>query len=374
VERGALVLATTHYAELKEWASGTDGVENAAVGFDPELLAPTYVLALGRPGPSHALEIAERLGLDHDVVAAARGSLSPQRRRVEDLLSEAARAERDARRAREEAARLRADAEATKGDAQRREVELREALEAVRAGAAAERRRVREEAEEQLAGYRSDLDALRGEIRSARRAERERELGRRRAAPDTAADGSARERDRRLNMADERLRGAAGRLERTLRTPERPQAPLAVGDVVRSPALGVRGTIAEISGGQAEVHGGGLRVRVALERLERDAHARSAAPRDSVVVNASPAAPVEREIDVRGKRADEVREQVRAYVDAAHLARQGDVTIIHGRATGALRAAVRDELDRHPLVERHEPASADGATHVLLAASQPPVG
>ncbi len=64
VDRGALVLVTTHYAELKEWASERPEAENAAVGFDPDALAPTYLLAIGRPGASHALQIAERLGLD----------------------------------------------------------------------------------------------------------------------------------------------------------------------------------------------------------------------------------------------------------------------------------------------------------------------
>ena len=75
VSQGTLVLATTHYSELKQWAGETEGVTNAAVGFDPETLAPTYRVTLGRPGASHALSIAERLGLDAGVVrAAARGA------------------------------------------------------------------------------------------------------------------------------------------------------------------------------------------------------------------------------------------------------------------------------------------------------------
>ena len=74
VERGALVMATTHYPELKEWASATEGVVNAAVGFDPETLAPTYRVTLGRPGASHALQIAERLGLGDGVPERARGA------------------------------------------------------------------------------------------------------------------------------------------------------------------------------------------------------------------------------------------------------------------------------------------------------------
>jgi DNA mismatch repair protein MutS2 len=366
VERGALVLTTTHYAELKEWASAAAGVENAAVGFDPETLAPTYVVMVGRPGASHALQIAERLGLDPDVVEAARRGVAPERRQVEELLAEAAAAERDATRARAAADALRGEAETSRLDAARRERELRDALDAVRAGAAAERQRAREEAETELRAYRRELEALRGEIRAAQRAERERT--RRRRAPGPATDQAARERDRRLNLASTRFREAAEALDETLERPAAPVAPLAVGDQVRAPSLGVRGTIAGLAGNQAEVHGGGLRVKVPVHLLERDATARRDRPdRDAVRVRASAPASVERELDVRGRRSDEVREAVRGYVDSAHLAGVPEVVIIHGRATGALRSAVRGELDRHPLVDRHESQSADGATRVLLA-------
>ena len=80
---------------------------------------------------------------------------------------------------------------------------------------------------------------------------------------------------------------------------------------------------------------------------------------------------VERELDVRGRRADEAREAVRAFVDAAHLAGADEVRVIHGRGTGAVRAAVRDELARHPLVEGQQADSADGATDVRIAPNAP---
>ena len=147
VERGALVLVTTHYAELKEWASAHPQAENAAVGFDPDALAPTYLLAIGRPGASHALQIAERLGLDPGVVRAARGTIAPERRAAERLLADAAGAERDAARARAEAERDRDLAEDARAAAERRVTELEAALEAVRAGQSAAREQARREAE-----------------------------------------------------------------------------------------------------------------------------------------------------------------------------------------------------------------------------------
>ncbi len=102
-EQARLTLVTTHYAELKEWASATNGVANAATGFDTETHAPLYRVALGRPGTSHALQIAERLGLDSSVVADARARIEPARLRTAELLAEAEVAERNAVEARDAA-------------------------------------------------------------------------------------------------------------------------------------------------------------------------------------------------------------------------------------------------------------------------------
>jgi DNA mismatch repair protein MutS2 len=75
------------------------------------------------------------------------------------------------------------------------------------------------------------------------------------------------------------------------------------------------------------------------------------------------------ELDLRGRTAQEAREAVRAFVDAASLAGRAEVRVVHGRGTGAVRRAVRDELARHPLVESQESESADGATLARLGGS-----
>ena len=89
----------------------------------------------------------------------------------------------------------------------------------------------------------------------------------------------------------------------------------------------------------------------------------------AVRVFASARGDVSDELDVRGRRAQEAREAVRAFVDDAALAGLAQVRVIHGRGTGAVRTAVRDELDRHPLVERRETESADGATVAYLGST-----
>ena len=110
VEQGALVVATTHHPGMKAWASAAEGAANAAVGVDMRSLRPLYTLGFGEPGASHALGIAERLGLDPAVVEAARAAGPPERRALEALLDDAAAAraaaeeERDAAVAAREAA------------------------------------------------------------------------------------------------------------------------------------------------------------------------------------------------------------------------------------------------------------------------------
>ncbi len=366
-QRAALTVTTTHYAEVKQWASATPGALNGAVGFDAETLAPTYTLTLGRPGPSHALEIARRLGLDTDVIDRAREGLAPERVETERLLREAARSEQAAVRLRGEAEAERAEATGLRAAAARHEEGRRAAAEAARAAIADERERARLEAQSDLATHRAELEALREELRSARREER-----RRREAPSDESRAAEAERDRRLGAADALARSAARSIDEALDKPIRQTRALEEGDPVRARALGLRGVITEIVDGVALVQGGAMRVHLPLEQLEPDPEggsSRSAEP--AVRVQASATAHAPSIIDLRGQRADEARLAVRQLVDDAYLAGLPEVEIVHGRGTGAVRAAVRTELDNHPLVEKHASESADGATRVTLASRMP---
>jgi DNA mismatch repair protein MutS2 len=357
-EQARLTVVTTHYPELKEWASARDDVANAATGFDPETHAPLYRVALGRPGTSHALQIAERLGLDALVVSDARARVAPERLRIQELLAEAEAAERAASDERAAAAAEHGEAARLATGARELEVELEAEIEAVRAAAAGERERAGAEARADLAAAREELRALREEIRVARRRDREARRG---------APAAERERDRRLGAASDR----AARAERTLSDFDRPlelTGPLAAGDPVEARSLGIRGTIAAIEGDEAEVVGpGGHRIRIGLDRLTPDPRgAEAEAEPPAVRVLAAARGDVSDELDVRGQRAQEAREAVRSFVDDAALAGLPTVRVVHGRGTGAVRAAVREELDRHPLVDRRESESADGATLAYL--------
>jgi len=368
--RARLTVVTTHHPELKEWASAREDAANAATGFDPATYAPLYRIVLGRPGASHALRIAERLGLDEAIVEDARARIAPERLRIEELLAEAEAAERGAQEERELARGERQEVERLEERLRARESELAAAVQEVQASAARAREQAVAEAERELAAARAELAALRDEIRVARRRQRDA----RKATVETSE--AARSRDRHLSAASSR----ATRAERALRALDEPLpvlAPLAIGDPVVAAGLGLRGTIASLSGGEAEVVApGGQRVRIAVARLTPDPRGgNSPEPpeRGAVRVLASARSDVSDQLDVRGTRAQEAREAVRAFVDDAALAGLKEVHVIHGRGTGALRTAVREELDRHPLVDRRDTESADGATvvHLAPAASSP---
>jgi DNA mismatch repair protein MutS2 len=337
VRQARLTVVTTHYPELKEWASSSEEAVNGATGFDPETDEPLYRLALGRPGTSHALRIAERLGLDRAVVADARAQVRPERLRTAELLAAAETSER-------EAAALRAQLEAALADARAREAEVAREREQVRASADHERREARAETERDLADARAELQALRDELRRARRSTR------------------TSDQDRLLGSATERLTVA----ERSLRDLSGPlpfSGGLAEGDPVEAPDVGVRGTIASIRGEAAEVIGAaGQRVRIPLARLRPS---RERLPEDrtpAVQVRTSARSDVSDQLDVRGLNGQEARERVRRLVDDAALAGLAEVRIVHGLGTGVLRTAVRDELARHPLVSTAAPDADDGAT------------
>ena len=368
VHDGALVIATTHAPELKGWASAAPSAANAAVGLDARTLRPLYVLQMGEPGASHALGIAEGLGLDAAVVEAARAAGPPERRALEGLLAEAAAARAAADEERAAAAAERAAAADARRRAEDRQATLERRLARSREAAEAERARARSEAQQELAGLSRQLADLRSEISAARREETAR-----RAA--SAASGAARERarDRRLEAASRA--SARARAELAAAPAPAPAAgePVAVGDEVVDPEMGFRGRVVAIDGDRAEVQGGSARMHLPLARLVPDAAARSRPPEQEEPVAAAPPPPgpaATLEVDVRGRRAADAVGAVRERMDAAAMAGLPQVRVIHGHGTGALRAAVREELARHPLVERAEPAppeeGGDGATIAYL--------
>jgi DNA mismatch repair protein MutS2 len=355
---GALVAATTHYAELKVYAHTTPDVRNASVEFDLETLSPTYHLRIGLPGGSQAFAIAERLGLPASIVGDARSRLSEGQQAFEETL-----------------ASIRAADLATREALDRARAAEQRAAESQRV-ADEERRRARRERDESVAAARADaeriVEDLRADVSGARR----------RLERETVTGPALDEVVERAEASLERIPAPA-----PARAPAPQAAPVAwrVGARARSQSGGWEGRIValERGGRRATLEVGGMRVSAATADLELPATQGGEGSRPSrsdgaMTESASGisrlrldrARTVASSLDVRGARVEEALEVVERYLEDASLAGLERATIIHGLGTGALRDAVRSSASAHPLVrsvragERGE--GGDGATVVIL--------
>jgi DNA mismatch repair protein MutS2 len=366
IRAGALVAATTHYAELKAYAHTTGGASNASVEFDLETLSPTYRLTIGLPGGSQAFAIAERLGLSSDIVADARSRLSENQRAFEETL-----------------ARIRETEGETSESLERARAAEARAADALRA-ADEERRRARRERDEAVREARQEaaklVDTIRDEVQATRRAlERE-----------TVTAPS-------LDAAVARAEAQLARLPTDGEAPEEPPPPTPrtwrLGERARSRSGSWEGRITalERGGKRATLESGGMRISVAvddLDPLEGPAPGDEGDPDRTIGRNArisrSPsdggsggsaiqlerARSVASSLDLRGARVDEALDALDRYLDDAALAGLEKAVIIHGHGTGALRDAVRARAAAHPLVKKTRPGErgegGDGATIVEL--------
>ena len=344
LEAGAAVAATTHYAELKSFATEHPGVTNAAVEFDVATLRPTYRLTIGLPGKSQAFAIAERLGLPTEILEDARNRISAEHASMEETLAAIARAE-EAQRAALDAARSEREAAA-------------EERELARGGVA----RARREAGELLAEARRAADEL------VARAEREvaevrRELTRQRnlrggrggSKPAEAAFEELQRRASRVREEGELTERASPDGEPDDGEPGHGGPQPRVGLWGRSRTLGSTGRIVEVSGrtGRVTLETEGARLVIPADDVEVVPEPISGpSPRDleAEELRRRAAASVSPTLSLRGERVEAALEQLDAYLDQALLAGLDTVAIVHGAGTGALRRAVRDRLAEHPRV------------------------
>jgi DNA mismatch repair protein MutS2 len=342
VNKSITTLVATHYPELKAYAHSTKGVVNASVEFDMDTLRPTYHLTIGLPGRSNALAIAKRLGLQDEVVEAARAAIDPSDLRAEDLLDEIHR-QRDLTRSAREAA-----------EEAQREVEL------IRNALAARLEKIEDERLELLTQAReqsqNDIKTLKEEIRAVRH-----DLQRARHPLEVL--------EKAAEKVVELETVVAAPVEREEVPESAPSRALRLGDRVLVRSLNKQGVISALGMEEIEVHIGVLRVRTRLVDLE--------------IINSNPEKEAKQEISggivfsvespgvelaIRGMRVVEALEALDRHMDAAYLAGLPFVRIIHGKGTGKLRQGVRKELAKHPQVERFETGQrGEGGDGVTVA-------
>lgn len=352
LERGVTTIVTTHHPELKAFGYERPGVRNASVEFDLETLAPTYRLMVGIPGRSNALAIASRLGLPADIIEQARGMVATEDLKVDDLLDEIQKTRDDIRH-------LLSRKQEEEAEIDNLRLELVDRVENIEH----ERRKILAEAREQA---EADLEDLRREVR---RMQRQLEG----AGQPLDAIRQLAEQARTITPAD------------YLKTPDPVEKPtngevqqFRLDEMVWLPNLKAEGKITEIAPYEIEVLVGRLRIRAKPNELERrTAKERKKEKRTAMPeLYDGPSTQFDRgkspglELDLRGSRIEDAVPQVESYVDAAYMAGLPFVRVIHGKGTGALRKAIREELSRHPLVSKHmsgnDKEGGEGVTIVHL--------
>ena len=340
--------ATTHYSELKVFAMTTEGVENASVEFNVETLQPTYRLSIGVPGKSNAFEISRRLGLPENLIEGAKKLMSNDEIRFEDVIADAeyhrmvAERERQlAQEASKETLRMRDEAEKLRREMEeRREQSVRKARE--------EARRILQDARRESENIISELKRMKKEAGSA-----------------AEVNALRKQLDRGIDEMSEGLqqpRAEEGEAPKTLKP----------GDQVKVLTFGTEATVLSEpnSRGEVQLASGNMKFKAKLADLRL---VRGAAPKEKTTVHSKTAAmtrTVPLECDVRGMNLEEALGAVSQYLDEAVMAGLHEVSVIHGKGTGVLKAGIRQDLRKNRHVKSCRPGmygeGEDGVTVVTL--------
>ena len=352
-EKHAKIASTTHYAELKEFALRTEGVENGCCEFDVATLQPTYRLLIGVPGKSNAFAISKRLGMDASIVDRAKELVSTESRQFEDVVGKLEQQRQSLERQVENANRLTAKANTEK---QRAENEAKRARE----DAEREIERAKQEAQRIVSRTRAQADALIEEIEKARR---EKEM--------TA------EQRTKLRQDIYRMEAHADPVK-LKNTPDEEYVlprPLKVGDTVLIYDIDKNATVLAPPNkdGQVLVQAGIIKTRVDIKNLRLlKSQIKPKADRFSPTRRVPSRMDVrpETEIDVRGETGFDAVNIVDKAIDNAMLSGVGKLTIIHGKGTGVLRREINQFLRTNKHVKSHRLGTfgegEDGVTIVEL--------
>jgi DNA mismatch repair protein MutS2 len=364
-QRGALVIATTHFDAVKTWGIGTEGVAVAAFAFDPQNFAPTYKLLYGAPGRSLAIEMAQRLGMPPSVIAAARGYLSDDQKRLQAHLS---RLDAQARALESERTRLERDKRAfneSNAELTKREKSLAEREEVFK-------KRLNERLDERLRQAKRDVDAVIEQLKE--KSEAIAEKASLRAAVNTGETGSARAEARaEIDRIVEDLRhpGSRGSDPSAIRSGSGKGSDPEVGAKVAIGGLGFEGTVISIDGNRAEIDVRGKRIQAKVKELRViDGPKGLSQGKVRVNVDLKPREGMLSELNVIGLTVDQAIDRLSRFLDDTLVTDLHEVRIVHGHGTGQLRKGLQAFLKTHPQVAKYyaapENQGGGGATIVEL--------
>ncbi|MBQ4618934.1 MAG: endonuclease MutS2 [Clostridia bacterium] len=322
-------LATTHYSELKAFALSTKGVENASVEFDVETLRPTYRLSIGVPGKSNAFEISRKLGLPDHLIDAANERLTRDQIRFEDVIANAEYhrqiAEKERKLAEDahlETQKLRAEAEKIRKEVEnQREVMMKKA---------------KEDAKKVLQKAQRESETIISELKKAK------------------AGVSIKEHE--LHGMRARLQDGIDEMSDTIKMKEDGEGEtlknIKVGDKVLLSHIGTAAAVLALpdSKGEVMVQAGAMKMKVPVKVLRKAPEEQKKKPKGGASKVSVAPRQAQMECDVRGMTVEEALVQVDLFIDGACLNSLKQVSVIHGKGTGALRSGIHSHLKRHPSV------------------------
>ena len=338
-KKEAVIAATTHYAELKVYATNEPGVQNASCEFDVETLRPTYRLLIGIPGKSNAFAISRRLGLPEEIIIDAQGRIAASDAGFESTIEKLELFRHQLEKEKNELdARLRKAEEDTKKiSAMKAELEVR--LEKAEIKAKREAERILADARNTAEETFHELDEMRREINSQQEV--------------SEINAARSELRRKLNAASESIRTSQ---EITLPEPSGPSRPVREGDIVRLRSLGLKAEVKAVSPERVLTLSAGSMNLTAREEdvilLEETGGKKSSPAASGTALRSGP---VSDEIDLRGMDSIEAVLAAERFIDGAVMAKLGTIRLIHGKGTGVLRDAVRQMLKTNKSVRSFRP-------------------
>ena len=347
LHKGGKIVATTHYSELKAYAFDEPRVQNASVEFDVETLRPTYRLLIGVPGKSNAFEIASKLGIHQGIIEQARSLISQEEQDVAGLI---------------------ASLETSNVLAEQKKIEAEEKLQEIQAQLTAlEEERAKLVDSTEKIRMKAQAEAL-DIIRDARRESEEilKEL-RQMQLDNAKAQAEAQEKRKQLNEKEDAL---AEKLNKGPKIVSNKVSKVKLGEEVYIPKFTQHGSVLSLPDkkGNLQVQVGIMKVTVNLNELQQSAKPKETGKTMVHKISAAKTENISPELDLRGLLVEEALDKVDKYLDDAYLSSLAQVRIIHGKGTGALRSAVRDQLKHHRHVKSyHFGAFNEGGDGVTVA-------
>ena len=341
---GAKVGATTHYAEIKEYALQTPGVCNASCEFDVETLKPTYRLLIGIPGKSNAFAISQRLGLPEEIIEAAKRNISAEKTRFEDVLSQLDQTRQELEKEKEEVDRLRAEQLESKRNLEQFKQKTYKQMDR-------ELQNAQEKANRIVSLVKAESEKLLQELDDIRRQKESEEFSK-------LVQGAKSSYRSNINRLEDTANPVIGRVKEEY-TPPRP---FKKGDLVLITQLNEEGVLLSDpdNAGNVQVQAGIIKTKVPvsdlrlvdkkrrrqLNRMEKKSNGGGVTRTLTDKSQRSASS----EIDLRGQTIEEGIMMVDQYIDSCLLMGIKTITIIHGKGTGALRNAIQQHLKNHKAV------------------------